>query len=305
MTIKNIVISGGGPSGIISYGAIKKLHQLGVWNHSDLTAIYATSIGGFIAFLISMNFEWDVIDDYIIERPWLKAFETLKSDILEIIYNKGVDGEKMLSICTKPILTAKDLPFDITLKQLYDKTHIELCLATVELNNINGLTTELISYKTYPDMTLNCALASTSAIPMILKPVFYGNKCFVDGGLTNNFPLSICIAETKCKESEILAFANNSTDIVTQIKDSASIIEFARFIMNKLHCEIETTKNQPVIRNIIYLNAQDVLAISEWFGVLEHKEKRKMLLNRGELAASAFFTSSFRQETVEDSPDRV
>ena len=305
MTIKNIVISGGGPSGIVSYGALKKLHQLGVWNHGDLTAIYATSIGGFIGFLISMNFEWDIIDDYIIERPWLKAFETLKSDILEVIYNKGIDGLKMAAICTKPILTAKDLPLEITLKQLYDKTHIELCLTSVELNSTEGLATEIISYKTYPDMTLNCALACTIAIPMILKPVFYNDKCFVDGGLTNNFPLKLCIDNANCKENEILAFTNNSSNKVNQIRESASIVEYARLIMNKLYCEIETTKKQPSIRNIVNLNSHDVLDITIWYGILEDKEKRKVLLDRGELAGSVFFTSNFRQETAEDSPDPV
>ena len=178
MTIKNIVISGGGPSGIISYGAIKKLHQLGVWKREDLNAVYATSIGGFIGFLIIMDFEWSIIDDYIIDRPWAKAFEILKTDVLEVIYNKGIDGEKMLSICTKPLLTAKDLPLDITLQQLYNKTNVELCLVSVELNSANGISSEVISYKNYPDMTLNCALACSSAVPMLFKPIFYNNKCF-------------------------------------------------------------------------------------------------------------------------------
>ena len=91
MPIKNIVISGGGPSGLISYGAIKKLHQLEVWKQSELSAIYATSIGGLIGFLILLDLEWSIIDDYLIERPWVKAFEQVKTDILEVIYNKGIE----------------------------------------------------------------------------------------------------------------------------------------------------------------------------------------------------------------------
>ena len=305
MTIKNIVISGGGPSGIISYGAIKKLHQLGVWKREDLNAVYATSIGGVIGFLIIMDFEWSIIDDYIIERPWAKAFEILKTDILEVIYNKGIDGEKMVSIFTKPLLTAKDLPLDITLQQLYNKTNVELCLVSVELNSINGITTEIISYKNYPDMTLNCALACSSAVPMLFKPIFYNNKCFVDGGITHNFPLSLCIDGTKCKETEVLAFANNYTDTIAQIGESSSIVEFGRFIMNKLHCEIETTKNQPIIDNIIYLESQDIFDITTWYGILENKERRKSLLERGEMVATSFFTSDSRREIVGDCPAEV
>lgn len=305
MTIKNIVISGGGPTGIVSYGAVKKLHHLGLWNHADLTAIYATSIGGLIGFLICMNFEWDIIDDYIIERPWLKAFEPLKSDILEVIYNKGIDGLKLITICIKPILTAKDLPIDITLQQLYDKTHIDLCLTSVELNTTDGLVTEIISHKTYPDMTLVCALACTIAIPMLIKPVFYNDKCFVDGGLTNNFPLKLCIDDANCKETEILAFKNSSIIEVVKINDSASIVEYARFILNKLHSEIDSTYKQQTIRNIVNLDAQYLLDMTTWYGILQDKEKRKVLVDKGELSAVVFFTSNFRQGTAEDSHDLV
>jgi predicted acylesterase/phospholipase RssA len=303
MTIKHLVITGGGPSGIISYGAIKKLHELGVWAHDDLKTIYATSIGGFIGFLITMKFEWDIIDDYIIERPWSNAFDSLKHDILEIIYNKGLDGEKVFSICTKPILTAKGLSADITLKQLYEVTRIELCLTTVDLNTRDGFLSEIISYKSYPDMTLNCALACTSAVPMIFKPIFYGNKCYVDGGLTNNFPLKLCIDQTKCEETEILSFVNRTTTAPIIISKTDSIVEYARSIVMKLHNKLdETSQKWPAIRNIVSLDANDVIDITTWYGFLEHKEKRQSLLDRGELAGTAFFNLNFRQETAEDSP---
>jgi len=306
MPIKNIVISGGGPSGLISYGAIKKLHQLEVWKQSELSAIYATSIGGLIGFLILLDLEWSIIDDYLIERPWVKAFEQVKTDILEVIYNKGINGEQMAAIFTKPLLTSKELPIDITLQHLYDKTNIELCLTAVDLNSINGITTELISYKTYPNMTLNCALACTSAVPMIFKPVFYNNKCFIDGGMTNNFPLSLCIADTKCKHSEILAFSNIQNNNVLKVRETSSIVEYGRIIMNKLHCEIETSKNQPVINNILYIDQSDVFDITTWYSVLDSGDKRRELIERGETTSATFFKElNSRQETAEDCPAEV
>ena len=305
MTIKHMVITGGGPTGLISYGAIKKLHMLGAWNYDDLKSIYATSIGGFIGFLIAMNFEWDIIDDYIIERPWSETFESLKHDILEIIYNKGIDGEKVVAICTKPILTAKGLSADITLKNFYEATRIELCLTTVDLNNENGFETEILSYKTAPDMTLNCALACTSAVPMIFKPVFYDNKCYVDGGLTNNFPLRLCLEYTQCKENEILAFVNSIKHASYTINKTDSIVDYAKAFVVKLQCELNKSNRITSVHNIIDLSGNDMIDATCWYDVLRYKEKRKSLFERGEMIGDDFFKSNFHQETAEDSPSLV
>lgn len=305
MTIKHMVITGGGPTGLISYGAIKKLHMLGAWNYDDLKSIYATSMGGFIGFLIAMKFEWDIIDDYIIERPWSETFESLKHDILEIIYNKGIDGEKVVAICTKPILTAKGLSADITLKNFYEATRIELCLTTVDLNNENGFETEILSYKTAPDMTLNCALACTSAVPMIFKPVFYDNKCYVDGGLTNNFPLRLCLEYTQCKENEILAFVNSIKHASYTINKTDSIVDYAKAFVVKLQCELNKSDRITSVHNIIDLSGNDMTDATCWYDVLRYKEKRKSLFERGEMICDDFFKSNFHQETAEDSPSLV
>ena len=305
MAIKNIVISGGGPSGFVSYGAVKKLHQLGFWNYDNLTAIYGSSIGGFVGFLICMNFDWNIIDDYVIERPWIKAFETLNTNILEIICNRGIDGEEIFSICTKPILAAKDLPYDITLKQLYDITKIELCLTATELNCSDGFSAELISYRTYPDMTLNCALACTCALPMIFKPIFYREKCFIDGGVINNFPLKICIDNTNCNQNEVVAFTNMWNRNALKIYKTTSIIDYCRMIMLKLHWEIDSTKAQPAIQNLLFLDIDDIVNVATWYDILDNKERRRLLITRGEITASNFFTSRSRQEIVEDSQSEV
>lgn len=305
MVIKNIVISGGGPSGCISYGAIKKLHEMKIWNHEELNAIYASSIGGFIGFLISFGFNWNIIDDYIIERPWIKAFDTIKTDILEIIYNNGINGEDFFSICTKPILAAKELPYNITLKQLYDITKIELCLTATELNCFEGLSTELISYRTYPDMNINCALACSCALPLIFKPIFHGDKCFIDGGIVNNLPLKLCLDDSKCNQNEIITFANKWNRKSLTINSNTSFIDYLRFIMLKIHREVDNTKVQPIIQNIIYLDIEDIVDISTWYGVLKSKDKRRDLINRGEIAADCFINSMFRRETVEDSQFEV
>ena len=62
MTIKHIVISGGGPTGFLSYGAIRYLAKEKFWNLADISSIYGCSIGAYIAIIISFfcHYYWPI-----------------------------------------------------------------------------------------------------------------------------------------------------------------------------------------------------------------------------------------------------
>jgi predicted acylesterase/phospholipase RssA len=61
MTIKHLVLPGGGVNGIKTLGILYKLSQEGIFHINDIERVYATSIGSFLAVLIALKFEWDYI----------------------------------------------------------------------------------------------------------------------------------------------------------------------------------------------------------------------------------------------------
>ena len=61
MTIKHLVISGGGPIGIMYLGAIEYLHDEGFFKMEEIESIYATSIGTMIAVFIALNYDWETL----------------------------------------------------------------------------------------------------------------------------------------------------------------------------------------------------------------------------------------------------
>ena len=73
-TIKHLVIAAGGPSGCTMYGALRLLNQEGVWNINDIKTIYGSSVGSFIAVLLSLNYEWKTMDTFLLKRPWSKIY---------------------------------------------------------------------------------------------------------------------------------------------------------------------------------------------------------------------------------------
>ena len=295
MVIKHIVIAGGGPTGLVSYGVLKQLNQVGFWNRKEIETVYTSSIGGFIGVLATLDYEWSITDDYLIERPWEKAFAPMKNDVLEIMYNKGINGKQMFDICLAPLLAGLDMTLETTLLDHYNKTNIELVFTATEINNDKCLIGELISYKNYPEMLLSEALACTSAFPMLFKPVFVGDKCFVDGGLIHNYPLNHCIQNTQCQENEILAITNTVGDEPLKIEESSSFLEYARMMMKKCHWTLETSKEQPEVTNTVISNTADLSDMGVWFETLSDKQLRESLISRGVEDGTAFFTKKFQE----------
>ena len=92
MPIKHLVISGGGPSMIQILGAIQHLEDKKFICLKNIESIYGTSAGAIVGVLISLGYDWETINDYIIKRPWHDVFKFKigLQPILDAYANKGI-----------------------------------------------------------------------------------------------------------------------------------------------------------------------------------------------------------------------
>ena len=134
MTIKHLVISGGGPSMIQSLAAIQQLEENGFVNMKNIETIYGTSAGALVGVLICLKYDWETINDYIIKRPWHDVFPIKVQNVLDAYTKKGIFDIKTVEKCFKPLLDAKDLSMDITLEEFYKYSNIELHFFSFEIN---------------------------------------------------------------------------------------------------------------------------------------------------------------------------
>ena len=134
--IKHIVLSGGGAQGFSFYGFLRETNKAGFWDLKNIKTIHGTSIGAFIGTILCMGFEWDILDDFLIKRPW---HTVLKLDIqayLRVFEKKGMVPKTIYEETMKPLFAAKDIPLNVTMLEFYQITGIELHLYTVELNKL-------------------------------------------------------------------------------------------------------------------------------------------------------------------------
>lgn len=285
MTIKHLVISGGGPTLIQVLGAIQHLETNNFLNISDIETIYGTSAGAIIGILICLKYDWETINDYIIKRPWHDVFAIKAEHILEVYKKKGLFDIKIIEKCFKPVFDAKDVPLDINLEDFYNLTKIELHFFSFEINEYK---VHDISYLTHPKLSLLTAVQMTCALPILISPVFIEDKCYIDGGLSTNYPLQYCI-DTRKQLDEILGFKNEYRDNKDIIKEDNTIIQFLFSFLYKAIFSISTHHIQPEIKYEVICDTQ-LLTLDFLRNALGDIEVRKSLFKSGSESAIQFLS---------------
>ena len=286
MTIKHLVISGGGPILIQLLGVIQNLEKNNFINLENIESIYGTSAGALIGILICLKFDWETINDYIIKRPWHDVFSIKVENIFDAYTKKGVFDIKIIEKCFKPLLDAKDIPMDINLEDFFNLTKIELHMFSFEINKYK---LEDISYLTHPKLNLLTAVQMTCGLPILITPVCIDNGCYIDGGMACNYPLSYCINSGK-ESDEILGFKNKYNNIKKKnITNESSILDFILSFLFKAICSISINDLQPKIKNEICCEA-NYLTIELLQNALSNIEIRRDLFKNGINTAENFLS---------------
>jgi predicted acylesterase/phospholipase RssA len=200
MTIKHLIMSGGGPIGLSYLGAMEYLLDKGFVNIDNIESIYATSIGTIISVILSLKYDFSTIKKYAIERPWKDVFKISAKQIMESYTNKGLYDIKTIEKTFKPLLEAKDLSITITMKEFYEYSQKDLHFFCFDLNTYK---TVEITHTEYPDLSLLKAIYMSCSLPGIFIPTIMDGKCLIDGAPLANYPLNYCLRDHPNKD-EIL-----------------------------------------------------------------------------------------------------
>lgn len=286
--IKHLVMSGGGPAGFVTYGCARYLCEQKFWQLSDIESIYATSIGGYIAIVLSLGYEWEWLDDYLIKRPWDKIVDISPMSILNVYSKKGLLDIKFIETTIFPLFTAKKISENVTMEEFYKHTNIDIHVFSTEIN-ANRLKKIDISHSSHPSLRVVDALAMTMAYPFVFSPVCIDTQCFIDGGLMNNYPLRDCIENTKCELSEILSFKNVWVVDECQVTNDSNIFDYISTIFQKMNREIDTEVEQGEIKNTVRCLIEGLNGLPAWFDALSSEKVREQLIERGSNQAKIFY----------------
>lgn len=283
MTIKHLVISGGGPIMIQIISAIQELERKEYLNMENIESIYGTSAGAVVGIMISLKFDWETLNDYIIKRPWQDVFPLKVQNILDAYGKKGIFDIKTVEKCFKPLFDAKDISLDINMKDFYELTKIDLHLFSFEVNEYKIVE---ISHKTHPDLKLLEAVQMTCALPVLISPVCIDEKCYMDGGVGCNYPLSFCIDSGK-DPNEILGFKNKYLDEKICINNESTLLDYILRFLFKAVLNVNNNYVQPIIKNEVICDTT-CLTVDAFKSALSNIDTRRELFEKGKQTAHNF-----------------
>jgi predicted acylesterase/phospholipase RssA len=182
-THDTLVLSGGSIRGIAQIGALHCLDTHGML--TGIRCIAGTSAGSMVGLLVCVGYTPIELFDLMKQIDLKKA---QSANPITLIKKYGMDdGTRIIMILSK-LLGAKNYSSDITFKQLYTRTHINLIVTGT---CVNDKKIYYFSHSNFPDMRVLDAVRISIAVPVMFTPAVFEGKTFIDGGIIDNFPIRL------------------------------------------------------------------------------------------------------------------
>lgn len=289
MSFEHLVISGGGPNILQSIGILQKYAEANLLDIKKIKSIYATSSGAILGAMLCLDFDWDILINYLVGRPWNDLFFVNFEKIYNSYTTNGLFGKDEITQVFKPLLKSKDISLNITLHDLFILCNIELHVFTIDVNDIDIVD---ISHINYPHLELIDALLMTSSIPFLFNPCFYNNKCFMDGGLLINYPINPCLKQWGSinQTKNILAIKQVCTLGNIDINPSTNLIQYCVQIIFKL-VDVGKKKNNlsdDTYNNLLEISCdENFMELKKIINTLNNINYRKDIIQKGRDIAEA------------------
>jgi predicted acylesterase/phospholipase RssA len=264
--IKHIVMSGGGICGFAFYGALRESEKAGFWNIDDIESIYGTSIGSFIAVLISLKkqFDWETLDDFLIKRPWNELFKLNVETMFNALTKNGILEKSVIVSTFEPLFNAVDIDINITMLDFYKYTGIDLHIIVSKITNFLvpskcEFILENMNHITHGHWKVIDAVYCSACLPIMFQPFLYDNAYYIDGGLLCNYPLSLCEAN----EDEIFGLCCDNDDKTIEIE---GVVDYILLLLTAMWHKI-TMKASPIKNQICMktptINFKDIIETTQ------------------------------------------
>lgn len=239
-TYDTLVLAGGGIKGYSILGAIQAVLDEGFLEAENYIG---TSVGAIISYLLIIGYSPIEIvvflntSKYLEKIPYLNLVNMLDGEgAIPYLYIQEILEKMTILKCGKYMTLGK-------LKETFNKNLI--CISY----NATTCKTEYLSAETKPDLPCLVALRMSSNLPLVFSRFSYEECYYLDGGMTNNFPIQKGIEIGKKVLGINLEFPEK------QLRDEPQdglILYFLRLLqiqaVHALKSEIKENENLKIIR---------------------------------------------------------
>lgn len=270
--IKSIIISGGGHSVFTFYGIIKQALQSKYIVYENLESLYGTSAGSLICLLIALNIETEVLDNYLINKPWQELFHLTFDSFMHLYETFGIFNNDIFVDIFSHLFAYKELDVNITFEEFYQHNHLDIHLYSTKLENLEYTD---FNHLTTPKMKVLDAIHASCAVPFIFPPYKQDTAYYLDGSIMIDLPLEPAL--TKHDKEEVLVIKKFSESIV--LKENPNLLDYMGFVFVNLIHKIIICNNQH-IENFIVVK-DNIVSLDDILQMASQKEKRNNAIQSG------------------------
>jgi predicted acylesterase/phospholipase RssA len=277
--IEALVCSGAGPNGLLQIGVIMEYERQGLFNRKNLNLVYGVSAGAIIGMMILLDIPLKVVIDYVVQRPWNKF---TKIDFFDTNERGGVLECQKIKDMFSPLLLAYDVPLEITFAQLWERSKIDFHVFCTQIDTFKQVD---FNHENSPHMPITAAVIMSCAVPPIFTTGSYDGVTYIDGGLTNNFPLADLLQHpSKPDPNNVLCVS--MTGPKECFKNGSPLIDLMAYIMSQaflkiseFHINHNTAKAK--CKHYIYHDAASMFSKTLWEKFIYSAEERKRMVEFG------------------------
>jgi NTE family protein len=180
-----LVLSGASIKGFITLGALQYLYDISALK--NIKTYVGTSSGSIISYLLIIGYTPIEILTYICTNQILEKMKNF--NLSDMLNGKGACSFDIIQSHLEKMTISK-IGYFPTLNDLYKNNGITLICSTYNFTENRG---EYLSWETHPFLPCLTALRMSSNLPLIFEPYKYSNNLYVDGYISDNFPIEIGI----------------------------------------------------------------------------------------------------------------
>jgi predicted acylesterase/phospholipase RssA len=209
-----MVFASGGSRGIAHLGAIDMLERQAPGSVGKCRYFIGTSAGAVVATLLAMGISAkDAMDAYIIPFKYRKD---IRLHLMSTLF--GIEGGKSLETFLETVV-----PKDITFKNVLDTHGTVLSIIG---SNLNTSSMEIFDAIRTPDMPVYDALRISCAVPLLFTAVRMNGQYYVDGAVTNPFPVIVASDIYGCRRILGLRFDTYATNLNSNSQNTPWTLDY-------------------------------------------------------------------------------
>ncbi|WP_397444927.1 patatin-like phospholipase family protein [Polaribacter sp. R77954] len=278
-----LVLSGGGAKGFAHVGILKEIDKAGI----QLDYIGGTSMGAIVGGLYAVGYSAVEIEEIVKNTDFVNLLrDKLPRSSATFFEKEYLEKTKI----TLPVTKGKvGLPKGVSKGQNILNLLFELLDTTENINDFSKLPIPFFCVATDVETgnevllekgALPIALRASGSFPTLLNPVAIDNKLLIDGGVANNFPVSIM----KAKGMDIIIGVDVEGRLVEKEKLTSAIEILNQIVSYQMYHKSKEEKE----KLDVYIHP-DIFKYS----VVDF-DKKDEILEKGEIAAKKF-TEIFKE----------